>query len=200
MRHDERAAVSGAERRAAAASPSNRQRRDLAPHPSTTSPVEPRGTAPPDIARGQEGTMLRRSLTIACLLCLAAPLGASASSSAQPEYGPAKGPYGPTVIGHLPRLIKAKGPYGPTVAGHLPRLTKAKGPYGPTVAGQLPAPTKATGPYEITSRTVSQVATKSTTHGAVQMDRWRTAAIVEAALLILGSAALVASRRMPRVG
>jgi hypothetical protein len=36
------------------------------------------------------------------------------------------------------------------------------------------------------------------------MDRGRTAAIVEAALLaaalILGSAALVASRRMPRVG
>ena len=172
----------GLERGAAVAIPANRQRRHLASHPSTTSPAEPRETQPRRTSpKARRSPCSAGSSPSPACCALATPLGASASSGTQPEYGPAKGPYGPTLAGHLPVTTKAKGRYGPAVAGHLPATTDAKGPYGPTVAGQLPATTKATGPYQITSPTVSQVPTTSTSHGAGQMHRWRTAAIVEAA-------------------
>jgi hypothetical protein len=245
----------GAERGAAVAIPANRQRRDLASHPSTTSPDEPREHSPAGHRpRPGRHTMLRRILNIACPLWVATPLGASAPRAPSPStarqgalrphrrraparHDQGQGPLRPDGRRAPSPTTKAKGPYGPTVAGHLlprprPRAPTARrsparherrqGPLRPDGRRAPARHERRQGPlrpdgrraaachdqgHGVAMRSRAQRSRRSLpraprTAGA-RCNRWRTAAIVEAALLaalILGSAALVASRRMPHMG
>jgi len=111
----------------------------------------------------------------------------------------AKGPYGVPATGG-PATVKAKGPYGRSPAGPTSTV-KAKGPYG------IPAPgprstVKAKGPYGVPAGPASQSIPAATTHTSAtplrgETNDWRTAALIEAALLaalLLGWALLVPAR------
>jgi hypothetical protein len=120
------------------------------------------------LSRPLEIIMLTRRIVIsACALCLAVPAAAGASPATDPPK--AEGPPGITTPTDPQHVVKAKGPYGAT-APDPQNVVKAKGPYGATVS------------------TNPQTLTGSTTHAASASSHdnsndWRTAAIVQAALL-----------------
>ena len=146
----------------------------------------------------------RRIVISACALSLAIPAAAGASPATDPPN--ANGPYGTTSTTY-PKLVMAEGPYGTIPATH-PKLVMARGPYGTTLATH-PKLVNAKGPYGATMATSTQHTTGATAHQAGASGRfaassWRTAAVLEAALLAalaLGSALLLlARRRPPRLG
>jgi hypothetical protein len=167
-----------------------------------------------------EITMITRRIVIsACALSLAVPAVAGArpatdpprakgpygiTSAAYPKLVKAKGPYGMTAATY-PRLVEAQGPYGTTAATY-PKLVKAQGPYG-TTAATYPNLVEAKGPYGTTVAASAQhtTAATATAHpagvsGRDPANRWRIAAVSEAALLAalaFGSALLLVARRHP---